>query len=149
MIIDRLAAAIKFLKRKSLTLVQWHAYQSILTAIAPPADEDATSGLKEARSELEADFCVGRHGQRVAFKRGPFHLHLGVLLLLVLHSITYWCIVPWGKERYYAAHFNVAVVDRQKGYLYIEGVSRKSKVGWEKGNEQPEALKRRSASANK
>ena len=36
-----------------------------------------SSGLKEARSELEADFCVGRHGQRVAFKRGLFHLHLG------------------------------------------------------------------------
>ena len=57
--------------------------------------------------------------------------------------------MPWGKDRFYAAHFNEAVVDTQKGYLYIEGDSRKSMVGWDKGNEQPEALKRRSASAKK
>jgi hypothetical protein len=57
--------------------------------------------------------------------------------------------VPWGKDRYYAAHFNEAVVDRQKGYLFIEGDSHKSMVGWDKGNELPEAPKRLSAGANK
>ena len=46
LLIDRLADAITKLKKMSNTLEQWHAYQSILTAIAPDLEEDTETVTK-------------------------------------------------------------------------------------------------------
>jgi hypothetical protein len=45
-IIERLAAAIATLKKRSMNLAQCHAYQSILTAIAPDGDDETFDSRK-------------------------------------------------------------------------------------------------------
>ena len=57
MIIGRLASAITTLKRGCHTLHQWHAYQSILTAIAPDLGEDhgRDNAMLKRRFKIYAD----------------------------------------------------------------------------------------------
>jgi len=58
LIVERLGAALKKLKKTSQTLEQWHAYQTILTAIAPDTSDSAGCDAGAYQAMLKKRFKI-------------------------------------------------------------------------------------------
>ena len=58
LIVERLGAALKKLKKTSQTLEQWHAYQTILTAIAPDTSDSAGCDARAYQAMLKKRFKI-------------------------------------------------------------------------------------------